>query len=84
LLCKPSVSRKIENFALCRVFFHLPQAEKEAAEQTYFLSAARGPKGPIKRKVLSRAEKKQVEGQTYCEVFSLFKESFILSPSTTF
>jgi hypothetical protein len=32
--------------------------------------------------VLSRAEKKQVEGQTYCEVFSLFKESFILSPST--
>jgi hypothetical protein len=50
----------------------------------YFLSVARGPKGLIKRKVLSRAEKKQVESQTYCEVFSLFKESFILSPSTTF
>jgi hypothetical protein len=62
----------------------LPQAKKEAAEQMYFLSAARGPKGPIKRKVLSRAKKKQVEGQTYYEVFSLFKESFILSPSTTF
>jgi hypothetical protein len=62
----------------------LPQAKKEAAEQTYFLSIARGSKGPIKRKVLSKAEKKQVEGQTYCEVFSLFKESFILSPSTTF
>jgi hypothetical protein len=70
--------------ALCHFFFHLPQAKKEVVEQTYFLSVARDRKGPIKQKVLSMVEKMQVEGQTYCEVFSLFNESFILSPSTTF
>ncbi len=54
--------QKFENHQISSIFFHLPQAEKEAAEQTYFLSTAHGPKGPIKQKVLSRAEKKQVLG----------------------
>jgi hypothetical protein len=62
----------------------LPQAEKEAAKHTYFFSVAPDWKGPIKRKVFSMVGKKQVEGQTYSKVFSLFNESFILSPSTTF
>jgi hypothetical protein len=30
------------------------------------------------------AQQKKGLAQTYCEIFSLFKESFILSPSTTF